>query len=101
MAKEIKFNVRLTVDGKEQLVTATTTADELRKSLSGISRVAADVDKKLFHFKQRMMRLQTIASSLSQVADGLNTLTLESRSYSAAMNAANTMAGKGLRTSRG
>ena len=95
MAKEIKFNVKLTVDGKEQLVTATTTADELRKSLSGISRVAADVDKKLFRFNQRMMRLQTIASSLSQVADGLNTLTQESRSYSAAMTAANTMAGKG------
>ena len=33
MAKEIKFNVKLVVDGKEQLVTATSTAEELRRVL--------------------------------------------------------------------
>ena len=30
MAKEIKFNIKLLIDGKEQLVTASTSAKELR-----------------------------------------------------------------------
>lgn len=30
MSKEIKFNVRLNVDGKEQLITAATSIEEIR-----------------------------------------------------------------------
>ena len=41
MAKEIKFNVRLSVDGKEQLVTATTTAKQLQDVFKG-ARTASD-----------------------------------------------------------
>ena len=33
MSKEIKFKVRLSVDGKEQLSTATTNVDDLRKAV--------------------------------------------------------------------
>ena len=33
MAKDIKFRVKLDVDGKEQLVTATTTVAEMRKAV--------------------------------------------------------------------
>ncbi len=33
MSKEIKFKVRLSVDGKEQLSIATTNVDDLRKAV--------------------------------------------------------------------
>jgi hypothetical protein len=33
MAKDIKFDIKLTVDGKEKLVTAATDAKKLRKTI--------------------------------------------------------------------
>lgn len=35
MTKEIKFNVRISIDGKEQLVTATTSVADLRHVWTG------------------------------------------------------------------
>lgn len=36
MVKELKFNIKMVVDGKEQLATATTSVAELRKKLETV-----------------------------------------------------------------
>ena len=95
MAKEIKFNVKLTVDGKEQLVTATTSVRNLRELMDGAKTSADRFRASLIKMNQIELVAQNATSALQGFADGLNTLTQESRSYSAAMTAANTMAGKG------
>lgn len=50
MAKEIKFNIRLNIDGKEQLATATTSIREIsdavntcRKNARGLNDVLIDL----------------------------------------------------------
>ncbi len=95
MAKEIKFNVKLTVDGKEQLVTATTSVKNLREVMDGAKTSADRLRGSLIKMNQVELIAQNATSALQGFADGLSTLTQESRSYSAAMTAANTMAGKG------
>lgn len=87
MAKEIKFNIKLTVDGKEQVVTATSDLNEMQKSISRIRSAASDMRDALISFNQGFEVLRNVSSTF-------NDLTEESRSFGAAMNAANTMAGK-------
>lgn len=95
MAKEIKFNIKLLVDGKEKLITATSTVAELHSALDSAKTEAEKLDKVLVNFNQHVEKLQSINNAISQIAGTLSTVTEESRSFSAAMNAANTMAGKG------
>lgn len=37
MAKDVKFNIRFTIDGKEQVVTATQCIRNMKNSVSGVS----------------------------------------------------------------
>ena len=94
MAKEIKFNVKLVVDGKEQLVTATSTAEELRRVLDSAKTSSQKLNAALVNFNQAVMAANNVTNAISQISGALNGVTEESRSFSAAMNAANTMAGK-------
>lgn len=94
MAKEIKFNVKLVVDGKEQLVTATSTAEELRRVLDSAKTSSQKLNAALVNFNQVVMAANNVTNAISQISGALNGVTEESRSFSAAMNAANTMAGK-------
>ena len=94
MAKEIKFNVKLVVDGKEQLVTATSTAEELRRVLDSAKTSSQKLNAALVNFNQAVMAANNVTNAISQISEALNGVTEESRSFSAAMNAANTMAGK-------
>ena len=94
MAKEIKFNVKLVVDGKEQLVTATSTAEELRRVLDSAKTSSQKLNAALVNFNQAVMAANSVTNAISQISGALNGVTEESRSFSAAMNAANTMAGK-------
>ncbi len=87
MAKEIKFNIKLTVDGKEQVVTATSDLNEMQKSISLVRATASGMRDSLISFNQGFEVLRNVSSTF-------NDLTEESRSFGAAMNAANTMAGK-------
>ena len=95
MAKEIKFNIKLLVDGKEKLITATSTVAELHSVLDSAKTEAEKLDKVLVNFNQHVEKFQNLNNAISQIAGTLSTVTEESRSFSAAMNAANTMAGKG------
>ena len=94
MAKEIKFNVKLVVDGKEQLVTATSTAEELRRVLDSAKTSSQKLNAALVNFNQAVMAANNVTNAISQISGALNGVTEENRSFSAAMNAANTMAGK-------
>lgn len=94
MAKEIKFNIKLMVDGKEQLVTASTSAAELQANLEASKDKATRLRDTLITFNQSVEAIRSITGAVTQLAGTLNSVTEESRTFSAAMNAANTMAGK-------
>ena len=87
MAKEIKFNIRLSIDGKEQIVTASTNLQALQKNISSVSSNASKLRDSLISFNQGFEVIKNISSVF-------NDLTEESRNFASAMNIANTMAGK-------
>lgn len=94
MAKEIKFNVRITVDGKEQLVTATSKVADLRRVMDSAKGSAGQLRDTLLTYTQTVQAMQNVSYAVSQIANTLNSVTEESRTFGAAMKAANTMAGK-------
>lgn len=94
MAKEIKFNVKLSVDGKEQLVSATTTVADLRKMTQSARADAARLRDELLTYTQSVQAIQNVAGAFSSLSGVLNSVTDESRAFGGAMRVANTMAGK-------
>lgn len=94
MPKEIKFNVKIDVNGKERLVTATTSVAALRDSIEAAKSSSERFRDRLITLNQSIERLSNLSSGIQKIADIVNSATEESRSFGAAMNAANTMAGK-------
>ena len=94
MAKEIKFNIKLKIDGKEQLVSATSTVENLRGVVNAAKSDIQKANAVFVNFNQQVMKLQNINGAVQQLASTLNSVTEESRTFGAAMNVANTMAGK-------
>lgn len=94
MAKEVKFNVRISVDGKDQIVTATTSVSDLRQVMDRAKGSAAKLRDTLLNYNQSVQVLQNVANAVQQLSGTLNNVTAESQSFGAAMKAANTMAGK-------
>lgn len=95
MAKEIKFNIKLNIDGKEQLVSATSTVENLRGVVNAAKSDIQKANAVSVNFNQQVMKLQNINGAVQQLASTLSSVTEESRTFGAAMNVANTMAGKG------
>lgn len=95
MAKEIKFNIKLNIDGKEQLVSATSTVENLRGVVNAAKSDIQKANAVFVNFNQQVMKLQNINGAVQQLASTLSSVTEESRTFGAAMNVANTMAGKG------
>ena len=87
MAKEIKFSIKLNVDGKEQLVTATSNLREMQRSITSVNSVAGEFRNAFTLFNQGTEAINTVTGAL-------NTFTAETREFGAAMNVTNTMAGK-------
>lgn len=94
MPKEIKFNVKIDVNGKERLVTATTSVAALRDSIEAAKSSSERFRDRLITLNQSIERLSNLSSGIQKMADVVNSATEESRSFGASMNAANTMAGK-------
>ena len=94
MAKEIKFNIKLNIDGKEQLVSATSTVENLRGVVNAAKSDIQKANAVFVNFNQQVMKLQNINGAVQQLASTLSSVTEESRTFGAAMKAANTMAGK-------
>ncbi len=91
MAKNIQFNVKLNVDGKEQLVTATTSVKDLQRAVEGSHGA---VSNSLKSINEWGFALQNSVNSINAISSALGTMTDENRTFSRAMAEANTMAGK-------
>lgn len=89
--KQISLTVKLNVDGKEQLVTATTDIEKLRAALDASQGSISKAFKSLSYLSTSFLGL---SSAANQICGTLNNLTEENRTFSGAMAAANTMAGK-------
>lgn len=69
MPKDIKFNVRLFIEGKEQIVEASTSSQELAKEL-GIARMKGDeLRTALLNFNQLTQTFQNVFSNIKQITD--------------------------------
>lgn len=84
MAKEIKFNIKLLIDGKEQLVTASTSAKELRDNLDAVKSSAAKFREKMITVNQTVAALQNASSAINGLRDTMAGLTA---SYNAVQQA--------------
>lgn len=89
--KQISFNVRLNLDGKEQLVTATM---DMKKFREAIDASQGSLARTMKRFSDMGFYATNISNGINQVCGTLNSLTEESRAFGGAMAAANTMAGK-------
>lgn len=67
MAKQISFNIKLSVDGKEQLVTATASTKELKKAMD----TARDSSSSLRATMMTLASVTTVANSLSSAFSSL------------------------------
>lgn len=77
MAKDVKFNIRLTIDGKEQVVTASTNVKALAKELG----IAADQSTR---FRDTLLRINQATQSFQNVFSGLQQLTGVMQEYTRA-----------------
>ena len=94
MAKDVKFSIKLNIDGKEKIVTATSSVIDLQKAVDNAKSSAARLRESLINANQSILMMQNAVSALTNISGTLGDLTEESRSFGAAMKAANTMAGK-------
>lgn len=85
--KSLKYNISIKVDGKD-VVVSTDNLHDLRRAMDDAKTTAHKMASAFFDFNN-------ISQGINQITSALNTLTDESRSFGAAMKAANTMAGKG------
>lgn len=94
MPNPVTFKIKILVDGRERVVEAAASSEDLSSSIAEASREASTADKSFLKMTQSVMALDAGLSLVRQLADALNSVTEESRSFAEAMRAANTMAGK-------
>lgn len=94
MSNEVRFNIRLHIDGKEKVVTATTAVDNLRRVVDEAKGSAGALQEQLINTNQIVEKWNNVSNAIGQLSSVLNDFTAESRSFGGAMAAANTMAGK-------
>lgn len=79
MSKEIKFNVRLTVDGKEQLQTVTTDVKELRDAIEAAKTRAQRFTEAFIHFNQGIEVVRNLSDAFSYLSGNLRDAAQQSR----------------------
>lgn len=94
MSNEVKFNIRLNIDGKDKVVTATTAVGDLRNVVNQANGATKALYDRFVYSNQVVESIRNISGAVEQLSGLLNGLTSESRSFGGAMAAANTMAGK-------
>lgn len=94
MAQGVSFNINLKVNGEDKVRNVTMDMDELRKAIDSTRTETQRFTDSLVQINQHVEAVRNIASGFQQLATTLSDLTEESRQYSTAMAAANTMAGK-------
>jgi len=81
MAKEIKFNIKLAIDGKEQLAVATTTTKELGRHFGAARKKAGELDRQ--RLSNLVQGITAAAVSLRTLSDGLNAAGDKLKAYNA------------------
>lgn len=94
MSNEVRFNIRLNIDGKEKVVTATTAVDNLRRVVNEAKGATGALQEQLINTNQIVEKWNNVSNAIGQLSSVLNDFTAESRSFGGAMAAANTMAEK-------
>ena len=94
MSNEVRFNIRLHIEGKEKVVTATTAVDNLRRVVNEAKGATGSLQEQLINTNQIVEKWNNVSNAIGQLSSVLNDFTAESRSFGGAMAAANTMAGK-------
>lgn len=84
MAKEIKFNIKLLINGKEQLGIATTDVGKLRQAMEETKSTAQQFRDKLLTINQTVTALQNASSAINGLRDTMAGLTA---SYNAVQQA--------------
>ena len=94
MAKEVKFTVKLNIDGKNVIVSAGRDARKFAEELGLAKTKTEELRGNLLHLNQLTQTFSNIGKGLQSLTGVINNLTEESNAFSTAMKAANTMAGK-------
>lgn len=74
MGKNIKFNVTLTVDGKEQLVAATANVNDLKKAVNGASNNAKRLRTDVINLNQAAEVFGNVANSVNNLRNFMSEL---------------------------
>lgn len=95
MAKTISFDIKLSVDGKEQVVKVGADVKQLAREVENARASSRRFRDGLADFANFTMGLTNVQNALSSISGAMNSLTAESCSFAGAMRQANTMAGEG------
>ncbi len=74
MAKDVKFNIKLTVDGKAQVVQAVTSTKELQAAVDGAKDSTSKFGATLIRLNQTVQAFDNAADSLSKLQGALKGL---------------------------
>lgn len=69
MAKDIKFNIKLNVDGKEQLVTVSTDVKRIKKSFDEAASSAKTMSDRFILLNQATAIVQNASSAVNSLRD--------------------------------
>lgn len=95
MGRDVTFRLNLKVDGKNVVRQLTVDVDELQRAIGETRAKSEQLTASLIGINQAVECAQNISGAFSQLSSVLGSVTSESRGFSGAMAAANTMAGKG------
>nr|DAN74205.1 MAG TPA: putative tail length tape measure protein [Caudoviricetes sp.] len=74
MSKNIKFNIKLSIDGKEQLVVATTGVNGLKRAIQQTEPQATKLRNGLINFNQVSQVFENISASVNSLTDFIGKL---------------------------
>ena len=94
MSKDVSFNIKLKIEGKDMVVEASTSAKELADQLGIVTERIGIAEKRLMRWSQGVMAIQSIQQTVKTLQQTIHNLTEESNRFNSSMRAANTMAGK-------
>ncbi|EJX10517.1 hypothetical protein EVA_01078, partial [gut metagenome] len=85
MSKTIKFNISLSVDGKERVTSVTADLNELSAAVTRIKKNTENATSKFVALNQTVQSVTTGIGTIQRLSDKLGDLTQETRSFATAM----------------
>lgn len=94
MGQSVSFNINLKVNGKDVIREVSVDMRELRRAVDDVKTSAEKSANAFIGFNQHLEAISNVSDIFQKMTVMLNSVTEEARSFSEAMSAANTMAGK-------